>query len=158
MSFKATITLDNKEFDVLACVSEMGQGINQAGKATSSVRGGDLRLTLRGEGDDDTLPAWALDKNKEYAGTITFFKFDGIAKFREIKFEGGYITWFAESFMPVYDDENYDDAIVYQDKLDEDMFNMAKKAHKESGSDYLMLCKISAQKISIDSVEHDNHW
>jgi hypothetical protein len=158
MSFKATINIDNKEFDVLACISEMGQNINETGKATSSVRGGDLRLTLRGEGDDDTFQAWALDKEKKYSGSITFFKLDGAAKFREIKFDGGYITWFAESFMPGEDDENYEDAIVFQDDFDEEMFEMVKKAHEEFGSDYLMLCKISAQKISIDDVEHDNHW
>jgi hypothetical protein len=158
MSFRATITVDEKTFEVLECVSDMEQAIDMKGKAISSVRGGDIRLVLRGT-DEETIPAWASDKNKKLDGTITYYKIDVMeGKFREIKFEDGYITWFAESFMMADSDENFADAMLFQDDFDEEIFNMVQRVHKQFGASYLILCKVSAKKISIDDVKHDNAW
>lgn len=158
MSFRATLSLDGKTFDILECVSDMEQQIDKKGKAISSVRGGDIRLVLRGS-EEETIPSWASDKNKKQNGTITYYKMDVLdAKFREISFEDGYITWFAESFVQADSDENFADAMVFQDDFDEEIFNMVQRVHKQFGSSYLMLCKISAKKISIDEVKHDNAW
>lgn len=157
MSFKAVLSLEDKEYEVLECISEMEQIIDQRGKAVSAVRGGDLRLVLQGTGEE-TIPAWALNKDKKYSGSVTFLRMDGQSKFRQLKFENGYLTWFAESFMAGEVDENYDDALVFETDFDEQMYKMVKKAHRVFGSDYLMICKISAQKVTIDEVEHDNRW
>lgn len=157
MSFKAVLSLEEKDFEVLECISEMEQVIDAKGKAVSAVRAGDLRLVLHGTGEE-TLPGWALNKDKKYNGSITFQRMDQQSKFRQISFENGYVTWFAESFMAADVNENYDDALVFEDGFDEQMYNMVKKAHKAFGADYLMICKISAQKITIDEVSHDNRW
>jgi hypothetical protein len=157
MSFKATLTIENKDFDVLECISEVEQKIDARGRAISNIKGGDIRLVLRASADD-TIPAWALDPEKKYGGTITFFKMDMESKFREIEFGNGYVTWFAEAFMSRQGDENFNEAMVFQDDLDREMFAMLKKAQAQFGTDYLMLCKITAEKIKIDDVKHDNHW
>jgi hypothetical protein len=157
MSFKATLKVENTEFEVLKCVSDMEQDIDATGRVRSAVKGGNLRLVLRGN-NEETLTSWALKKTTKYGGTITFMKMDGLSKFREIKFEDAYITWFAESFRFGGDEENFENVMQFSDDVEKEMFHMVTSAHEQFKSDYLVVCKLSALRITIDGVEHDNVW
>lgn len=157
MSFKATLKIENSEFEVLKCVSDIAQSIDTVGRVKAAVKGGDLRLVLRGT-NDETLSSWALKKTTKYGGTITFMKMDGLSKFREIKFEDAYITWFAESFRFGGDSENFEDVMQFSNDLEKEMFEMVNLAHEQFKSDYLIVCRLTALKVTIDGVEHDNVW
>lgn len=157
MSFKATLMVEGEEFEVLKCVSDIQQQIDSTGRVRAAVRGGDLRLVLRGS-KAETLAAWALKKESKNSGKITFLKMDGLSTFREIKFEGAYITWFAESYRFGGDRENFENVMEFPDKIEKEMFDLVDSAHEQFKSDYLVVCKLTALKITIDGVEHDNVW
>jgi hypothetical protein len=158
MSFLATLTVDGKTFNLLECSSELEQKIDAKGRAISSVRGGNIRFVLDGS-DDDTIPAWASDRTKKQDGTITFYKWDMQAKFKEIEFKDGYITWFAESFFIDNDEDmNFTESVVLQDNFDKDIFEMVQRAHEVFKSSYMIAARISSRSISVDGVEHANGW
>jgi len=153
MSFKATLDIGDKTFDLLYCKSVLEQKTDDSGKPASGVRGGVLCLMIKGS-DDDTLAAWAVDPVKQQDGTITFFRIDQDAKFKKIEFRNAYLTTLVESF--VADDE----PLLMESETPEadHLYRLLMQVQQRTCSSYITLCNISAEKISIDGVDHDNKW
>lgn len=158
MSFKANLQVDGKDFELLECVCELSQKHDSSGRPASGVNAGFIRFIIEGT-DDDTFGSWIADPTKKKDGKITLFRIDQDSKFKEIEFTGGYLFVLSESFvidgdLGMFDDDDpvFTDAaqhIVYRDVI---------RYQFRSRMSHVMLGKISAEKIKIDGVEHNNRW
>lgn len=159
MSFRATLDIDGKTFEILECSSEVVQKSDSRGRPTSGVNGGIITLFLAGT-SDDTFANWIMDPTSRKDGTITFFRIDQESKFKEIKFEGAYLTSLDESFITP--EENLEElrVIVFylHNTRDKRKYNRIFEFHSRTSMSYVMHCRLSAEKITIDGVEHDNQW
>jgi len=157
MASAVTLDLDGKSFDVLKCLCKCEQKFDQHGGPASGVAGGNLSLLLAGTAEDD-FATWICDPLQTKDGTITFF-IDG-SSFKKIEFKNAFMIKMHESFhaegVPnlnrwdrFTEFDNISENFIYEEVLD---------YHQRSGMSYMMQCSISAEKISIDGVDHDNHW
>ncbi|MBS1948748.1 MAG: hypothetical protein JST47_13375 [Bacteroidetes bacterium] len=161
MSFKATIDVGGKTFELVHCESILEQKTDSAGRPSSGVHGGHIWIVVEGTADD-TFGSWVTDPTKKQDGTITFFKIDQDSKFKEIEFKGAYLTYLIESFIT--DEDASDPKRLSGDELNFDYkpveigFEILESVQKRTNMSYLILCRLSAEKIKIDGVDHDNKW
>lgn len=153
MSFKATLDIGDKTFDLLYCASVLQQLTDASGKPVSGVRGGMISLIIQGS-DDDSLATWATDPTKQQDGKITFFRIDQDATFKKIEFKSAYLTNMIESF--VADDEPFH--LEREIPNAEDQYKLIIQIQQRTRSSYIVYCNISSEKISVDGVDHDNKW
>ncbi len=159
MSFKATISVGGKKFDLIYCDSKLEQKSDNSGRPASGVAGGILWLIMDGT-DDDTFGTWATDPTKKQDGTITFYRIDQDSKFKEIEFKGAYLTDLVESFIIEEDigDIFKTEYFIFNDAVRHEIYDLIKETQNRTGTSYVIFCRLSAEKIKIDGVEHDNKW
>lgn len=99
-SFKATLKVNGKEFDVLAVNYSFNQKTDEQGRPASDVRKGNITVSIVGSDDDSTL-GWMIDPYKKTNGSIVFEKIDQASTLKELKFEDAYCVGFTENFSSV---------------------------------------------------------
>ena len=98
MSFKATLKIGSKEFDVISCSYALHREVDGKGRPASVVYGGTIDLGIESTDDTSIIEAMVNNQHKPLDGTITFKKSDEDAKMKELSFEKGYVVKFSESF------------------------------------------------------------
>jgi hypothetical protein len=157
MSFKADLDLNGKTFEVLEFKSQLEQKYDQKGKPTSGVKGGSFYLIIAGT-PEDTFAAWITDPTKKNDGTITMYRIDQNSKFKEYKFTGAYITRLIESFI-IDDDINLQGRALHSTiPAVQEVYEKVLSFQQRTQMSYIMYCEISAEKVTIDGVDHDNKW
>jgi len=160
MSYKAVLSLGASDYDLIECTSVSKQSVDRKGRPVSGVRGGIIRMIVQGT-DEETIAKWSVDKTKKMDGKITFYKiWDQDSKFREIEFKGAYVINFMESFVADEDEweMNDEDAIEYDNPVRQRENKRLIGLHKLLRMNYLFMIWISAEKFTIDGIEHDNNW
>lgn len=158
MSFKATLTIEGKSFDILECTSLLRQKHNAKGNPASGVTAGILHIILEGTADD-TFAKWITDPTARKDGTIVYFRTDQDSKFKEIKFKSAYLIRLTES--TIIPEDVRPDHLAVGDAItpaQREKFNEIMTFHARTSMSYIMYCYISAEKITIDGVDHDNQW
>jgi len=97
MSFKATFSVDGKNYRVFHCSYSLQQDVDKTGRPSSEVRGGTIQLEVESTGDS-ALAAWMMDAFKHKDGKVTFYKRDSEQKMKELTFKDGYIVSYSETF------------------------------------------------------------
>jgi hypothetical protein len=157
MSFKADLSINGKTFEVLEFSSRLEQKYDNKGKPSSGVKGGLLTVIISGTAED-TFSGWVTDPTKTNDGTITLYRIDQNSKFKEYKFSGAYITKLCESFIADDDIDVQERAVQFKDDAVEGIFEKVLSFHRRTQMSYVMYCEISAGKVTIDGVDHDNKW
>jgi hypothetical protein len=157
MASSVTLELEDKSFEVLKCLCKCDQKFDQNGSPASGVSGGSISLLLAGTGEDD-FASWIVDPTQTKSGTITFF-IDG-SSFKKIEFQNAFIVKLHESF---YSEgrailNRSDRYTVFHDVNENFIYEQVLDYQQRSGINYMIQCSISAGKISIDGVDHDNNW
>ncbi|MGO3183401.1 MAG: type VI secretion system tube protein TssD [Aequorivita sp.] len=97
MSFKAKLSLNGKEYNVLDCSYDLFQETDATGRPSSVTRGG--RVKLRVESTEDTsLVEWMFNNFERRDGSVKFLKRDNEATAKELKFKEGYMVKYVETF------------------------------------------------------------
>lgn len=97
MSFKAILTVDDTDYNILKCSFNLKQEIDSTGRPSSVTRGGTITLTV--ESSDDTLLFdWMCDSYMKKDGIISFKKRDEDAKMKDLNFSEAYLTEYVEEF------------------------------------------------------------
>lgn len=96
-SFKATLKVNGKEFDVLNVAYLFNQKTDEKGRPASDVRKGNITISIVGS-EDDSLLGWMIDPYKKTNGSIVFEKIDQASTLKELKFEDAYCVGFTEAF------------------------------------------------------------
>jgi hypothetical protein len=156
MASTVSLDLDGKTFQVLKCLCKTEQQFDQNGNPASAVNGGKISLMLEG-GPDDDFASWMCDQQPK-DGTITFSIDD--SSFKKIEFKNGYLVKLHESFHAegVAKHDRWDRLTEYDDIAENYLYDEVLDYQDRSGLSYLMQCSISAEKVSIDGVDHDNNW
>ena len=97
MSFRATLTINGKEFDVLSSNYEFARNTDPKGMPSSSVLGGRIRVTIESTEDTSVLEAMLNSPFKPVEGSITYKKTEEDAKMKDILFYNAYIVYYSET-------------------------------------------------------------
>lgn len=168
MSFKAELSVAGRTYKVYACYSSFEQSVGANGRPSSGVKGGKINFILEGT-DDMALWDWIGDPTKKQDGVVTFYRIDQDSKFKELEFKGAYAMSLAESFcvegqvqqlMEIFE-QTADLDLNNEDEYSAKMVASNKRLarfHHRSRIAYCLYLYISAEKIKIDGVEHENRW
>lgn len=102
MSFRASLSFEGKEFDVIQCDYAIEREVDSKGRPSSNLYGGKITMLVEST-DDITLIDKMASQFKPNTGTITFKKDDEDAKMKELKWENGYIIDLEEGLEIVGD-------------------------------------------------------
>ncbi len=97
MSFKATLNVGGKEFNILNCQYDLHQETDPTGRPSSVTRGGKIHVTVEST-KETTLSDWMFNNFERKDGSIQFFKRDNDSKAKELKFTEGYLVKYLENF------------------------------------------------------------
>lgn len=166
MSFQATLTVEGKTFNVLQCIHSLSQKYER-GRPTSGVRGGVIVMILDGT-DDDMLGDWATGATVRKDGDITFNRTDQQSTLQKLEFQEAYATMYSE-FMSA---STIDNATIFEDLRDSvntDSGTTDPNSRRvitnrtrlirfieRTESTYCILIRLSAGKIKLDGIEHQN--
>lgn len=159
MSFKAVLTLGDKNFDLQECRWRLSQRKNRLGIPESVVTGGLIHFIISGSGDD-TFASWMGNPKKTESGSITLYRIDQESTFKHLSFENAYLINYVESFVS----DNVWKPMRFEEKEfedDEDLrgaYRLIMETQLRNNISYLKFCRISAEKIKLDGVDHDNVW
>jgi len=97
MAFKASLTVDGKTYNVLACHYSFNQNVDTTGRPSSDVRGGTVSLTIEST-DDNAIFNWMTDPHGFKDGKVTFFKRDQDSKMKDLEFKQAACINYSEAF------------------------------------------------------------
>ncbi len=96
-SFRASLELGGKEFDVLSSEYEFSRDTDKKGKISSNVYGGRITLTIESTEDTSVIEAMLNSQFKSVEGKIVYKKTDEDAKMKEIEFKNAYVVFYKEA-------------------------------------------------------------
>ena len=96
-SFRASLELGGKEYDVLYSNVEFARSTDSKGKPSSSITGGRVVVTIESTEDTTTIEAMLNSQFKPIEGKIVYKKTDEDAKMKEIEFKNAYIVHYKET-------------------------------------------------------------
>lgn len=157
MAYRGTLTIEDKTFYLLECISVVRQKTDSRGRPASEIVGGNLQVTVRGS-DNDILTNWATDKKKRCDGVITLYLWDQDVKSKEISFKNAFLTFFSESYMadPERDIMKVTHRLI--DTVDQAYIDEIHRIHEQFKIGYIFMLNISAEQIDIDGIQHSNKW
>ena len=95
-SFRATLELGGKEYDVLYSNYEFSRSTDSKGKPSSSISGGRVSVTVESTDDTTAIEAMLNSQFKAVEGKIVYKKTEEDAKMKEIAFKNAYTVGNAE--------------------------------------------------------------
>ena len=96
-SFRASLALGGKEFDVLYSDYAFTRETDKKGKVSSNVYGGRVTIEIESTEDSSVVEAMLNSQFKAVEGTITFKKTDEDAKLKEVTFKNAYLVYYKET-------------------------------------------------------------
>jgi len=96
-SFRATLELGGKEYDVLYSNYEFSRTTDKKGQPASSISGGRISVTIESTDDTSTIEAMLNSQFKPVEGKIIYKKSEEDAKMKEISFKNAYIVHYKET-------------------------------------------------------------
>jgi hypothetical protein len=128
MSFKARLSIDGKDFNILEANYHLFQETDLTGRPSSVTRGGTIHVTIEST-DDTTMADWMINSFDRKKGALKFFKRDSeTAIMKQVDFEEAYLVDFNETFS------------------------------HDTNNPMVLALKISAKKINIGGAAHENEW
>ncbi len=95
-SFRASLELGGKEFDVLYSEYSFSRETDKKGKVSSNVIGGRVTVEIESTEDTSVIEAMLNSQFKSIDGKIIYKKTEEDAKMKEIEFKNGYLVYFKE--------------------------------------------------------------
>lgn len=96
-SFRATLEMGGKEYDVLYSNYEFSRSTDSKGRPSSSISGGRVSVTVESTEDTTALESMVNSQFKPIDGKIVYKKTDEDAKMKEIEFKNAYIVHYKET-------------------------------------------------------------
>ncbi len=95
-SFRATLELGGKEFDVLYSEYVFSRDTDKKGKVASNVYGGRVKVQIESTADTSVIEAMLNSQFKSIEGKIVYKKTEEDAKMKEIEFKNAYLVYYKE--------------------------------------------------------------
>lgn len=97
MAYKMTLDLGGKKYDVINSSFAFARSVDAKGRPSSGVYGGEIHLTVESYADTTLLEIMLNKQNKPQKGSVTYDQGTNDGKMKELKFEDGFITQYAET-------------------------------------------------------------
>jgi hypothetical protein len=97
MSFKATLVVQDEEFNVRRFDWEVSQRTDALNRPDAIVQGGQLRVELDSR-PSDLLHFWALDDTKQFSGELQVLEATGGSVRKTIEFKDAYCVGLSKRF------------------------------------------------------------
>ncbi len=95
-SFRASLELGGKEFDVLYSEYVFSRDTDKKGKVSSGVYGGRVKVKIESTEDSSVIEAMLNSQFKTVDGKITYKKTEEDAKMKEVAFKNAYLVYYKE--------------------------------------------------------------
>ncbi len=95
-SFRASLEIGGKEFDVLYSEYVFSRDTDKKGKVSSGVFGGRITVEIESTADTSVIEAMLNSQFKSTEGKVVYKKTDEDAKMKEIEFKNAYIVYYKE--------------------------------------------------------------
>ncbi len=95
-SFRASLELGGKEFDVLYSEYVFSRDTDKKGKVSSGVYGGRVKIKIESTEDSSVIEAMLNSQFKTVDGKITYKKTEEDAKMKEVEFKNAYLVYYKE--------------------------------------------------------------
>ena len=96
-SFRASLELGGKEFDVLSSEYAFSRDTDKKGKIASNVYGGRISISIESTADTTVIEAMLNSQFKAIEGKIVYKKSEEDAKMKEIEFKNAYVVYYKET-------------------------------------------------------------
>ncbi|WCC43631.1 type VI secretion system tube protein TssD (plasmid) [Tenacibaculum finnmarkense] len=96
-SFRASLELGGKEFDVLQTEYVFSRDTDKKGKIASNVYGGRINITIESTADTSVIEAMLNSQFKAIEGKVIYKKSEEDSKMKEIEFKNAYIVYYKEN-------------------------------------------------------------
>ena len=96
-SFRASLELGGKEFDVLSSDYAFSRDTDKKGKIASNVYGGRISISIESTADTTVIEAMLNSQFKAIEGKIVYKKSEEDAKMKEIEFKNAYVVYYKET-------------------------------------------------------------
>lgn len=96
-SFRASLELGGKEFDVLFSDYSFSRDTDKKGKPASNVYGGRVTVEIESTEDTSVIEAMLNSQFKPIDGKVVYKKTDEDAKMKEVEFKNAYLVYFKET-------------------------------------------------------------
>ena len=103
MSFKAKLTIDEEDINVLHCGYRFSQLTDATGKPTAIPQGGTINLVVESDGATDLFD-WMISPTQTKSGVITFLRRDEKSKLKTLRFTDAHCVDYYETFDHVSDE------------------------------------------------------
>ena len=97
MSFKATLSLGQKEYRLISCDFALNRNTDNIGRPTSLWNGGMINMSVEAT-DDSSLMEWCVKQADQKDGEISFQKIDGESSMIKMSWKHGYIVSYAVTY------------------------------------------------------------
>ena len=95
-SFRASLELEGKEFDVLYSEYSFSRDTDKKGNVSSNVYGGRITLEIESTENSSIIESMLNSQFKTVNGKIIYKKTDEDAKLKEVEFKNAYIVYYKE--------------------------------------------------------------
>lgn len=95
-SFRASLELGGKEFDVLYSDYSFSRDTDKKGKPSSNVYGGRITIEVESTEDTSVIEAMLNSQFKTIDGKIIYKKTEEDAKMKEVEFKNAYLVYYKE--------------------------------------------------------------
>ncbi len=96
-SFRASLELGGKEFDVLYSEYVFSRDTDKKGKVSSGVYGGRVKIKIESTEDSSVIEAMLNSQFKTVDGKIIYKKTEEDAKMKEVEFKNAYLIYYKET-------------------------------------------------------------
>ncbi|MCV6630329.1 MAG: type VI secretion system needle protein Hcp [Flavobacteriaceae bacterium] len=96
-SFRASLELGGKEFDVLFSEYSFSRDTDKKGKPSSNVYGGRVTLEIESTEDTSVVESMLNSQFKAINGKVVFKKTEEDAKMKEVEFKNAYLVYYKET-------------------------------------------------------------
>ncbi|MCV6630791.1 MAG: type VI secretion system needle protein Hcp [Flavobacteriaceae bacterium] len=96
-SFRASLEMGGKEFDVLFCDYSFSRDTDKKGKPSSNVYGGRVTVEIESTEDTSVVESMLNSQFKTIDGKVTFKKTDEDSKMKEVEFKTAYLVYYKET-------------------------------------------------------------
>ncbi len=97
MSFRASLSLGGKEFDVLYSDYAFSRDTDKKGKPASNVYGGRVTVEVESTEDTSVIEAMLNSQFKPITGKILYKKTEEDSKMKEVKLKNAYLVYYKET-------------------------------------------------------------
>jgi len=97
MSYKATLSVEGEEYDILYCNFKLSRDTDAKGRPSSRVYGGRITFEIESTASTALIEKMINDQFKPFNGRVTYIRGDEESTMKELEFNKAYFVYYEET-------------------------------------------------------------